>query len=77
LAVPQVPVVFAGPAAQSALVQQPAVATHRLVPGQFLNPALQLTLHSPVDAVQTAIPFAGGAAQLLQAGPQNVVLVSD
>ena len=77
MALPQVPVVFAGPVVQSALVQQPAVATHRLVFGQFLNPMLQVIPHIPVVALHTAMPFDIGDAQPLQAGPQKLVLVSD
>ena len=76
-AVPHTPVVLAGPAVQSALVQQPAVATHMLVPGQFLKPVLQAIPQVPVAAVHTAIPFEAGVAQALQAGPQKLVLVSD
>ena len=76
-AVPQLAVVFAGGLVQSVAVQQPAVATHLVVPVQFLKPELQLMLHNPVAAVHTAIPFEGGVAQALHDGPQNVVLVSD
>jgi hypothetical protein len=67
--------VLAGPALQSASVQQPVVMdTHRVVSGQFRNVLLQVTPHTP--PVQAATPFAGGAAQVLQPAPQNVVLVS-
>lgn len=73
-AVPHTPTVFAGREVQSALVQQPAVATHRLVPAQFLNPLLHVMPQVPL--VQTALPFEGGVEQLLQPAPQKEVLVS-
>ena len=74
-AVPHNPIVFAGWAVQSALVQQPVLGTHRLVPGQFLNPLLHVMPQVPAE--QTALPFEAGAVQPLQPAPQNEVLVSD
>jgi len=74
---PHTPVVLAGLAVQSALVQQPLFGMHKLVPGQFLNPLLQVTPHWPVVALHTAAPFAGGTAQEKHAGPQAVGLVVD
>ena len=75
LAVPHTPVVLAGPAVQSVLAQQPAVATHLVVIGQFLKPGSQLIPQAPVAALHTAAPFDAGAAQLLQPRPQKLVLV--
>ena len=72
---PHTPVVLAGPLLQSALVQQPAVAMHRLVPGQFLNPPTQPIVHLPV-ASQIADPLAAGAGHATHAVPQKLVLVS-
>lgn len=38
---------------------------------------LHAMVHVPVEALQTAIPFDGGAGQTLQPAPQKLVLVSD
>jgi hypothetical protein len=73
-AVPHTPVVFAGLLVQSALVQQPAVGMHRLVPGQFLNPVLHAIPHVP--PVQLAEPLDAGVGQETQVDPQKLVLVS-
>jgi hypothetical protein len=70
----QTPTVFAWVGTQSALVQQPALGTHRLVPGQFLNPGLHEIVHVPL--LQTAEPFDVGIGHELQATPQKLVLVS-
>jgi hypothetical protein len=74
-AVPHTPTVFAGPLVQSALLQHPAVATHRLVPGQILKPVLQAIAQAP--PVHVAVPFEVGGVQALQPAPQKLVLVSD
>jgi hypothetical protein len=74
-AVPHTPTVFTAPAVQSEAAQQPAIGIHMLVPGQRLNPLLQVMSQAPAD-VQTAEPFAAGAGQDTQLTPQNVVLVS-
>jgi hypothetical protein len=76
LAVPHTPVVLAGPLLQSALVQQPVLATQRLVPGQFLNAEPQAIRHVPVVASQAAAPFDVGVGQEMQVAPQKAVLVS-
>lgn len=68
---------WAAPLVQSALVQQPLVGTHRLVPGQFLKFALQAIRQVPVVASQAAPPLAVGVGQEMQVGPQKLVLVSD
>lgn len=73
-AVPHMGVVFAGRLVQSAAAQQPDVGMHRLVPGQFLNPAVHMTLQVP--DTHTAVPLEEGGVQLAQAGPQKLVLVS-
>ena len=47
---------------------------HRLVPGQFLKPELQVMPQVPL--VQTAEPFAAGVGQETQVAPHALVLVS-
>jgi len=75
-ALPQTPVVLAGPPVHSLLPQQPPlVGTQSVVPGHWRNEALQLTPHIP--ALQTAVPLAAGAGQLVQGAPQKLALVSD
>ena len=76
-AVPHTPTVLAGPLVQSAFAQQPAVGTQRVVPGQFLNPAMQAMLHLPLVASQLAPPFDAGVGHDVQVAPQKLVLVSD
>ena len=76
-AVPHTPVVFGGPLVHSPLLQHPVMGMHSVVPGQFLNPALQAMLHAPVVAVHTAEPFAAGVGHDVHDGPQKLVLVSD
>jgi hypothetical protein len=61
---------------QSALAQQPAAGTQRLVPGQFLNPAMQAMRQVPLVASQLAPPFDAGVGQDVQVAPQKLVLVS-
>jgi hypothetical protein len=57
----QTPFVPAGPLVQSALVQQAAIGTHRVVFGQFLKPLLHATPHW--EPSHAATPFALGSAQ--------------
>ena len=77
-AVPHTAMLLAGPLVHSALVQQPVAGTQRLVPGQFLKPAVQVMRHEPEPVVvsQTAPPFDAGVGQDWHAAPQKAVLVS-